>query len=753
MTYKNFVYTYKYNNIKYLSCLYTKEVNNIKKIKYLLIILLSLSFIFNNTIKTITAYNSPFQSIDINNKIIFLENSNEQSTELINLQVEKVKNQLIINWDTKEVDNSGEMRTLSNSPKTNLEYFILYENNEVIYEGTETTYKTNYPLTEKKPNKVTNIEQNLKDDFLEISLEEPKATEKTFKYKVVRLQDECHSKIHSNLVEINVKDEINHYIYELSNERKDVIDQGIYNNENSIKIKEYNGEKYLNIQSISKSGESSDVSNFPLNNSNINKLKATANNNIYPNKDVFVSDSSKNTINDKSTLNKNELVELSQTPNENVWTNENVVININTSKIPNEIKKVFYKGENMVKNGDFKKGDEHWEITRYGEIIIENGIATLKDDNAPAKRNRMRQLDMFENTVPGASFYAEIEAKGTATLNTRFSTSYINNGQTSYEQEMTSNDVYKTYSFIMDRFNNSLDHLVVEKIGNGRIDIRNIDVYAKKDIINNKLEVDSNGEFTIIVEDHNDNLYSSTIKIENIDKTKPTISINKNNNEVTVKDSLSGLNEVKYAWKNVDTGEITKYYNVTNTSGKEKKFKLGNKPSVIGKYEAIVVAKDLAGNNTQYNSGEVGHYEIIDYGITVNIKNDLNKNHKLTGKEEVLKFDKSTSMVIDKRYNKEAIEYNLKLSNASGGQGILKNLNVEKLTVKEGSKVIKTIKNKPLTQSKEPLFTLEKNPAIDKEVIYNLESIYSSKIPKTMKTGTERISVIHELSFGPVGKI
>lgn len=211
-------------------------------------------------------------------------------------------------------------------------------------------------------------------------------------------------------------------------------------------------------------------------------------------------------------------------------THENIMLDIEATDDSSGIRKITYVGENMIKNGDFSEGDAHWqEMTDGGEAYIENGRLIM--DGVSERHNvaKIRQIDAFiEDNVEGASYYARVTARGSGKLHVRYGNGSGEFDENDFEK-LTSKNEYKTYEYVIERDERSNDNLIIEKLGEGFVEISNIEIFAQKDITDSKkLEVTQNGIYTFVVEDNAGNITTKTYEVTNIDKYtklhKPTIS-------------------------------------------------------------------------------------------------------------------------------------------------------------------------------------------------------------------------------------
>lgn len=260
--------------------------------------------------------------------------------------------------------------------------------------------------------------------------------------------------------------------------------------------------------------------------------------------------------------------EIEITQDINTWTNKNVMLTVKPTDNSSEIKSITYLGNNMIKNGDFSKGNENWntEVGAGGIARIENGIAIL-DDNT-VKQNKISNIGAFVDDAEGVTYYAEVIARGKGTLNTRYAQN--SGGQVdTYQQEMESETEYKTYRFKLNRNERSTDNLNIERLGyDGYIEIKEVKVFAEKDLTDSKLEVKENGQYTFIAEDVDGNITKKTHNVTNIDKESPKVEITQNTDEIThedvtltvkATDNLSGIGSIKYLGENmVKNGDFSK---------------------------------------------------------------------------------------------------------------------------------------------------------------------------------------------------
>lgn len=219
---------------------------------------------------------------------------------------------------------------------------------------------------------------------------------------------------------------------------------------------------------------------------------------------------------------------LSTSQDTNEETHENVTLSIDAKDNLSGIKSITYLGENMIRNGNFSEGDNHWnlQVDQGGFATIVNNVAHLKDKNISA--NKIGQKDAFKDSTIGAQHFAEIIARGEGIINARY-LSDGTGGDRDYKQSLEDKVNFKTYTFPIYRKDNSLGEFMVERIGeDGWAEISEIKVFAQKDITDSKqLEVTQNGSYTFVVEDNAGNFITETHKVTNINKytklTKPTI--------------------------------------------------------------------------------------------------------------------------------------------------------------------------------------------------------------------------------------
>lgn len=222
--------------------------------------------------------------------------------------------------------------------------------------------------------------------------------------------------------------------------------------------------------------------------------------------------------------------EVNITPNITKDTHENVILNVDASDSLSGIQSITYLGENMIKDGTFENGYEHWDAGGSGgEIRVENGMAILDDNNVSG--NKLRQTHAFKDSEMGAQYYAEVEARGEGVINARYAFSQTpptkgnpNPERCSPDQRfaetLSSSEEFKVYTFPIERRNCDNDSFHIERIGkDGWIEISSVKVYARKDITDSKeLEVTQNGTYTFVVVDNANNTTTKSITVDNIDK-------------------------------------------------------------------------------------------------------------------------------------------------------------------------------------------------------------------------------------------
>ena len=214
------------------------------------------------------------------------------------------------------------------------------------------------------------------------------------------------------------------------------------------------------------------------------------------------------------------------TPSTKELTHENVILNVGAKDDGSGVKRIVYLGESMIENGDFKNGKERW-TSSAGNFEVKDGVMSLKDNTVNA--NKVYQQKAFIGSEIGASYYAEMDARGSGVLNARYAVKTDGTGKPQQEHKVPVTNNFERYRFFMERRETSTDSFMIERIGKGEIEVKDVEVYAEKDITDfKKLEVRQNGSYTFVVEDNAGNITTKTHEVTNIDKYtklhKPTIS-------------------------------------------------------------------------------------------------------------------------------------------------------------------------------------------------------------------------------------
>lgn len=398
------------------------------------------------------------------------------------------------------------------------------------------------------------------------------------------------------------------------------------------------------------------VSIFPEKEITNNKLVVTENGTYT----IIVEDYAGNITTDSITVENidKEPPNLSITPNTTEITNENITLTIDTKDAGSGLKSVKYIGENLVKNGDFSKGNAYWsKQLNYGEVVIQNGIMHLADNTVPT--NKAHQKNAFKNSAVGSSYFAEIEARGVGSLNLRYGAS--GGEPQSNHIKNINNSQFETYTYTMERYGYSNDNFIIERKGNGEIEIRRITLYEQKEITDNTLVVTQNGTYTFVAEDKAGNITTKSIVIDNIDKNAPTLNVVDMTDRVFVESSDgngSGINQIVYGWSENKESEPKKMIDYDGTGI--------TKPETIGYHYLYITVEDKAGNRTN------GIFEyIIDGHLTIQTAGEKEATITLRGERDSIAFRLNDIDVYDTRLTKSGWNLSVKSTEfASDGRSI-----------------------------------------------------------------------------------
>ena len=429
----------------------------------------------------------------------------------------------------------------------------LYRGSEKIYEGKLSDFEDTQATDKAKPNKVVDYSVSTASGKQYLNIVEPKDNGTPYKYTVKAISNDGSGVYSSEEKTVNVTSGIKGYSYVIDKKTSTNPSGTVNSTDGKIELsKDVYKDYYLHIQSIDHAGNKSEISHIKL-----DKVK-----DITP-----------------------PTVKLIQTPTD--WTNKNVTINVDATDSQSGVKKIMYIGENMVRNGDFAKGLDEWTVDRPdptvvggGDIAIRNGHLYLGDNRT--KQNKAVQENAFKDSPLGSEFYAVVDAKGTGVLNARYARQSGSPHQTDYQKNINHPNEFKRYSFGITRYENSKDDFVIERRSqDGWIEAKVVEVYAQKEVTDNKLVVTENGTYKFVVEDNEGNITTeSIITISNIDKEAPSITITPNTTETThenvtltinAKDSLSGVKSITYIGENMvkngDFSEGEKYWNTQVNQG------------------------------------------------------------------------------------------------------------------------------------------------------------------------------------------
>lgn len=229
-------------------------------------------------------------------------------------------------------------------------------------------------------------------------------------------------------------------------------------------------------------------------------------------------------------------INITQNPGNDKETHEDVILNVKAKDGESGLKSIMYIGEDMVKNGNFKEGLNHWRI-QNGEVLLNEDSVTVGKGDREGGGNevtKFSQENAFIKDLEGAEYYAEVVARGTGTLNVRYGVNSSIGGtlQDNYSQKMSSKTNYETYRFLLDRRDYSNNQLMVERRGPINVDewveIKSIKVFAQKEIQNNEqVKASQKGIYTFVTEDNAGNLTTKSHEVTNINKytklTSPNI--------------------------------------------------------------------------------------------------------------------------------------------------------------------------------------------------------------------------------------
>lgn len=428
----------------------------------------------------------------------------------------------------------------------------LFKGNEKIYEGKLSDFEDTQATDKAKPNKVVDYSVSTASGKQYLNIVEPKDNGTPYKYTVKAISNDGSGVYSSEEKTVNVTSGIKGYSYVLDKKPTTNPSGTVNSTDGKIELsKDVYKDYYLHIQSIDHAGNKSEINHIKL-----DKVK-----DITP-----------------------PTVKLTQTPTD--WTNKNVTINVDATDSQSGVKKIMYIGENMVRNGDFAKGLDEWTVDRPdptvvggGDIAIRNGHLYLGDNRT--KQNKAVQENAFKDSPLGSEFYAVVDAKGTGVLNARYARQSGSPHQTDYQKNINHPNEFKRYSFGITRFENSKDDFVIERRSqDGWIEAKVVEVYAQKEVTDNKLVVTENGTYKFVVEDNEGNITTESITISNIDKEAPSITITPNTTETTHEnvtltinaiDSLSGIKSITYIGENMvkngDFSEGEKYWNTQVNQG------------------------------------------------------------------------------------------------------------------------------------------------------------------------------------------
>lgn len=428
----------------------------------------------------------------------------------------------------------------------------LFRGSEKIYEGKLSDFEDTQASDKAKPNKVVDYSVSTASGKQYLNIVEPKDNGTPYKYTVKAISNDGSGVYSSEEKTVNVTSGIKGYSYVIDKKPSTNPSGTVNSTDGKIELsKDVYKDYYLHIQSIDHAGNKSEISHIKL-----DKVK-----DITP-----------------------PTVKLTQTPTD--WTNKNVTINVDATDSQSGVKKIMYIGENMVRNGDFAKGLDEWTVDRPdptvvggGDIAIRNGHLYLGDNRT--KQNKAVQENAFKDSPLGSEFYAVVDAKGTGVLNARYARQSGSPHQTDYQKNINHPNEFKRYSFGITRFENSKDDFVIERRSqDGWIEAKVVEVYAQKEVTDNKLVVTENGTYKFVVEDNEGNITTESITISNIDKEAPSVTITPNTTETThenvtltinANDSLSGVKSITYIGENMvkngDFSEVSKYWSKQNYYG------------------------------------------------------------------------------------------------------------------------------------------------------------------------------------------
>lgn len=404
----------------------------------------------------------------------------------------------------------------------------LYRDNEKIYEGKLSEFEDVEATDKEKPDKVIDYNVTKEGNKQVLSVIKPKDNGTEYEYRIDAISNDGSGKYSSETEKVEVTSGIKGYSYVIDKNKNTKPNGKINLTEGKIELdKDVYKNHYLHIQAIDNAGNVSEVSHIKL-----DKVE-----DIIP-----------------------PTVELSQTPVE--WTNENVTINVDATDKDSGIKSIMYVGENMIKNGDFSEGDKYW-LRNSSNHVGETNIEIIKGkaiyyDTSDGLKNRMLQKGLFSNDTKGSSYYAEVKARGRGVINAR----YYNNTSDELGKKLQDEKDFNTYRFLLsERSEEKYEGVTIERIGHGYMEVRDVKVFASKDITDSKqLEVTDNGKYEFVVEDNAGNITTESITIDNIDKEAPIVDIKPNTTDVThdnvtltvdAKDKDSGIKKIMYVGEDI----------------------------------------------------------------------------------------------------------------------------------------------------------------------------------------------------------
>lgn len=337
-------------------------------------------------------------------------------------------------------------------------------------------------------------------------------------------------------------------------------------------------------------------------------------------------------------------------------THKNVILNVNASDNLSGIKTITYLGENMIRNGDFKEGLKYWDEDKTdqnpiggGDIAIRNGYLYLGDNRT--SQNKAEQRDAFSDTTVGSKFYAIIEARGKGILNARYAVKY-GEQQTNYAQELLSETDFNQYKFGITRGDNARDVFMVERRSKeGWVEIRNIEVYAEKDITDTRqLEVTGNGKYSFVVEDNAGNITVESFVVDNIVR-ELTFETPKVIDDVEVE-----INSEMTTGVSIDNVTVTDWRDEINDwkltlSASQLQSNSHMLPKGTLEFAGINKVNKVDGNKSG-NMNTLKDYRVIDDG-EIEIVNANNERgiYEIEFKDEALKFNLSPTTVKKGTYN------------------------------------------------------------------------------------------------------